>query len=92
METTVVKEFDELGRILLPSKIRELYGIATGDNVGIVLTDNAIIVSKAEKAYDKVKTVDELGRIVIPKDMRAKFGNKVKIVAKADEIHLCCVD
>ena len=88
--TGIIKNIDGLGRFVLPSSLRETYGIKTGDKLQINVIDSYIVLNlqknnkKQEKSF--YRTVDELGRFVIPVEIRNNFelqnGTPIRIYFK----------
>ena len=46
MKYTVEKKIDSLGRIVLPKEMREYYGIALGDSLNLIPTEEGILIVK----------------------------------------------
>ncbi len=44
----MARKVDQLGRIVLPSELRRLFGIREGDLVEIYVEDNRIVLAKVE--------------------------------------------
>ena len=44
--TGVIRKIDELGRIVLPSEIRKVFGIREGDELDISVEDDRVILQK----------------------------------------------
>ena len=75
--TGIIRRIDELGRLVLPSTLRENYEIEAGDKIQVYVIDKFIILKKSEDnpKIEKLfyRKVDELGRIVIPMEIRNNF-------------------
>jgi len=46
--TGIVRKVDELGRVVLPSELRKVLHISTGDSFELFTNDNTIILKKYE--------------------------------------------
>lgn len=79
INTGIIRELDELGRIVIPIEIREQLGLKEKTPVEIFVKGKNIILQKYEPSTDRrdslgiVRRLDELGRIVIPVEIREKF-------------------
>ena len=72
MENVSLNVLDELGRILLPKKLRGQIGWEIGDN----LTATANAAEKTltlQKQQDGELSIDDLGRTIIPKSVITDF-------------------
>lgn len=49
MENYVIRQIDELGRVVIPVEIRRECGLSSGDAVCIRFIDGGILVSKWER-------------------------------------------
>lgn len=87
--TGMIRKVDELGRVVIPIEIRNLFELVEKTPVEVFLSGNKIIFEKFERNKelsnrDKsqslgiIRRVDELGRVVIPKDMRDLLGIEEK--------------
>ena len=47
--TGIIRKVDELGRIVIPSEIRSVFGIDSGDGVEIFTEDEKIILKRVGK-------------------------------------------
>lgn len=54
----VVRKVDELGRIVIPSELRRVYGINIGDPIEIYLDENQIIFKQYKPKKECVITGD----------------------------------
>jgi len=94
--TGIIKNIDGLGRLVLPSPLRETHEIETGNKLQINISDNFIVLKKQDnnEKNEKVffRKVDELGRFVIPIEIRNKFelpsGTPIGIYVENDYILL----
>ncbi len=94
--TGIIKNIDGIGRFVLPSPLRQIYKIDTGNKLQINVIDNFIVLKnqennkKQEKCFYRI--VDELGRFVIPVEIRNKFelpvGTPIGIYVNEDNILL----
>ena len=48
MGTVIVRKIDDLGRIVVPAETRRLFNINEGDELGISVQDDAIVLRKIE--------------------------------------------
>ena len=46
MENTIIRQIDELGRIVLPKSLRDALGLSAGDEVEITLGKDEIIIKR----------------------------------------------
>lgn len=53
MNRGIIRRLDTLGRPVLPKEYRTILGLNTGDEVEMTLNDDAIIIKKKQKMYDK---------------------------------------
>ena len=77
MERYNNRKFDEVGRIVLPSGLRESLGLASGISVALVQIANLIILQKAENDTSNggvVCQIDDLGRITPPTELVKKLN------------------
>lgn len=100
----IVRNVDDLGRIVLPSEWRRELGLQPG-NVVELRKDRDIlsicILQEGETPVGIDKKLDKLGRIVIPVEWRkeleiiketpiemTRIGNKIELKIKAE---VCCI-
>ena len=63
--TGIVRNVDSLGRLVLPSEMRERFGVKDGGMLEIFVDDDSIILKKFEPtclfcgSYDKIRTYKE---------------------------------
>ena len=82
--TDNIRTVDELGRITLPKKVRELYEININDNLGISIENETIVLKKDFDTDTEYIQVNELGLITIPANIR----DVLKVVA-GDKFEFC---
>lgn len=76
--TGIIRKVDELGRIVIPSTLRETLKINTGCQFEVYTDSDYIILEKYnnEEKRNKgaiLRIVDELGRLVIPMEIRENY-------------------
>jgi AbrB family looped-hinge helix DNA binding protein len=75
--TGIVRRADDLGRIIIPKQIREIFRIKDGDALE-VYRDGACVVFEPVKDREGVRAItrriDELGRVAIPIGVRETLG------------------
>lgn len=76
--TGIIKKVDELGRFVIPSKLRKTLEIYTGCQFEVYTDDDYIILKKYNNEGKRnegaiLRLVDELGRLVIPKEIRESY-------------------
>lgn len=59
--TGIVRQVDELGRIVIPIELRRTYDLAVKDNVEIYTEDDRIILKKYQKACVFCGNSEDLG-------------------------------
>ncbi len=52
----VIKEFDKLGRIVIPKEMRKRYGLYT--KVEVVATPNGVLIRNPEYVLSKIEKVE----------------------------------
>lgn len=55
-DTGIVRNLDSLGRIVIPSTIRERLGIKANDQVEFIIDEEKIIIKKSNYKLEKDKT------------------------------------
>lgn len=85
--TGLIRRVDEVGRVVIPIEIRNMFDIKEKDTMEIYIDNNFIILKKcyldcSEDAIfaigGPIRSVDELGRVVIPIEIRNRFDIKEK--------------
>lgn len=86
--TGVVRKIDELGRIVLPSEIRRVFGIREGDELDISVDGECIILQKRRDLCTfcgaEDPTIEYKGRRVC-QDCAAEVGSQVTEVRLPDD-------
>lgn len=85
----IVRQFDELGRIVIPKGIRKRFDLKAGDPVEIYVDDNgSIMMKKYEPACMFCQSVDDVvefeGKLIC-KNCIAKLSNSIKNDTEEDE-------
>ena len=57
LEVCVIKEFDKLGRIVVPKEIRERFGL--NDRVEIIVTESGVLLRNPEFKLVRVDDTEE---------------------------------
>ena len=60
--TGIVRRFDDAGRILIPTVLREVFNINTNDPVQIFVNDEGIIIRKYDLTCNALDKVEELNK------------------------------
>ena len=70
--TGVVRQIDDLGRVVLPIELRRTLGISPKEPLEIFVENEAIIMQKYQEGVSSgmIRQVDDLGRIVLPIELR----------------------
>ncbi len=86
--TGVVRKIDELGRIVLPSELRRVFGIKEGDELEISVDGERVILEKRQDVCVFCSaanpTIDFHGRSVC-NDCAGQLGQKSHIEVKLPE-------
>lgn len=80
MKTTgIYRRIDNLGRIVIPKKIRKALGIKEGDSIEIFVNRNAIILRRYDVTIGLVELVRRLNNEFydIKNDMEEEIANKI---------------
>lgn len=93
--TGIIKEIDNLGRILIPKEIRENFKFNYNDKMNVYLENDNIVIEKYiedEENNTSTRNIDELGRVVIPVEIRDRLGiiekDKLEIYVDKNKIIL----
>ena len=94
------RRIDRLGRIVIPSEVRNKIGLKARDEVFINVVGEEIHLSKESKTYFVSRRLDDLCRLCIPMEIRSKLSiaNNAKLdcvfeydVIKLSRSKVCCV-
>lgn len=66
----VVKKVDELGRLVIPSLIRDSFHMEVGDLWACSYKRSYLLLEPAEEKSINSRTIDRLGRLLIPHQIR----------------------
>ena len=58
--TGIVRQIDEVGRVVLPKEFREIYGMGSKDSVEILSTDDGLLLKKYIPGCDFCNGFDNL--------------------------------
>ena len=61
MDTGIARKIDDLGRIVIPAETRRLFNIHEGDQLGISVEGDAIVIRKLEATCTFCGTTDDVG-------------------------------
>lgn len=61
MDTGIARKIDDLGRIVIPAETRRLFNIREGDQLGIAVEGDAIVVRKLEATCTFCGSTDDVG-------------------------------
>jgi transcriptional pleiotropic regulator of transition state genes len=61
MDTGIARKIDDLGRIVIPAETRRLFNIHEGDQLGISVEGDAIVIRKLEATCTFCGSTDEVG-------------------------------
>ncbi len=57
----IARRIDHLGRIVIPSEYRKVFGIETGDLLDMTIEGDAVLVRRLERACVFCRSLDDLG-------------------------------
>lgn len=82
-KTGIIRKVDELGRVVVPSEIRKIFGLVEKSPVELSVHGTELILeipntNDNPECIGLIKLFDELGRITIPIDIRNKLGFEFK--------------
>lgn len=72
--TGIVRPIDDVGRVVLPKELREVYGIGSRDSVEIISTEDGMLIKKYNPGCDFCNGMTGI-----------KFFNNKKICANCRE-------
>ena len=58
--TGIVRQLDQMGRLVLPAELRHQMGLAVGDPVEMFVTDDALVLQKHQDKCTFCGSVDDL--------------------------------
>ena len=61
MDTGIARKIDDLGRIVIPAETRRLFNIHEGDQLGISVEGDAIVIRKLEATCTFCGSTDDVG-------------------------------
>lgn len=86
--TGVVRKIDELGRIVLPSELRRVFGIREGDELEISVDEDRVILQKRQDVClfcsDESPTIQYKNRMIC-ESCAAEIGQRGPIEVKLPE-------
>lgn len=82
-KTGMIRKVDELGRVVIPSEIRKIFGFVEKSPAELSVRGTDLILelpntSENIASVGLIKLFDELGRITIPIEIRNKLGFEYK--------------
>jgi len=82
-KTGMIRKIDELGRVVIPIELRNLFKYNEKDPIEVYMRNKEIVLKKPvldgnEKNVGIIRKFDELGRITLPKELRDRLGMEIK--------------
>ncbi len=84
--TGIVRQVDDLGRVVIPKEIRRMLGINTGDPVEFYVENDGVIVKRYDAAGDMEQVLDHLEKIIEFKGSLLAPDQQGALVAKLQEM------
>lgn len=88
----VIKQMDDLGRLVIPSLVREHFNFQTNDLLACSYKKGYLIVERASGEQSNARKMDRLGRLLIPHQLRTEYdlhpGDNVEFYTQANRIGL----
>lgn len=84
--TGIVRNVDDLGRVVLPKELRRTFGISTGDPMEFFVEGNGIFVKKFDAAADMEQLLDSVERSIKMKETMVQPEKLHALLAKVEEM------
>ena len=59
MEIKIIRQIDELGRLVIPADLRKMYGFKPGDKVWFTACDDGILIHSEDYTYGRDEENDK---------------------------------